>query len=56
MPAVRIRNLDDVRARDQTGARGIVEVQLVPGDDKRMTICQAPGAILPQAPPTAPGQ
>jgi hypothetical protein len=56
MPAVRIRNLDDVRAWDQTRARAIVEVQLVPGDDKRMTICQVPGAILPLAPPAAPGQ
>jgi hypothetical protein len=55
MPAVRMRNLDDVRAWYHTGARGTVEVRLVPGDDKRMTICQVPGAILRPAPPTAPG-
>jgi hypothetical protein len=56
MPAVRMCNLHDVRAWYQTGAKGTVEVRLVPGDDKRMTICQVPGAVLPLALPTAPGQ
>lgn len=55
MPAVRMSNLDDVRAWHQTGAKGSVEVRLAPGNDKRMTIRQVPGAILPPAPSAAPG-
>ncbi|MDQ2873496.1 MAG: hypothetical protein M3Y33_01150 [Actinomycetota bacterium] len=50
MPAVRMSNLNDVRAWYQAGASGTIEVGLVPGDDKRMTIRQLPGAILPSAP------
>ena len=55
MPAVRMSNLDDVQAWRRTGAKGTVEVRLVPGEDKRMTIRQVPGAILPTAPSAAPG-
>lgn len=55
MPAVRMSNLDDVQAWRRTGAKGTVEVRLVPGEDKRMTIRQVPGAILPAAPSAAPG-
>src|SRR5258707_15241817 len=47
MPAVRMSNLDDVQAWRRTGAKGTVEVRLAPGEDKRMTIRQVPGAILP---------
>ncbi len=47
MPVVRMSNLDDVRAWHRTGANGTVQVRLVPGDDKRMTIRQIPGATLP---------
>ena len=56
MQAARMSNLDDARAWYQAGASGTIEVRLVPGDDKRMTIRQVPGAMLPPAPPAASGQ
>jgi hypothetical protein len=56
MPAVAISNLDHVRAWHLKGSKGSVEVQLVPGEDNRMTIRQIPGAILPTAPSPVPGR
>jgi len=50
MPVARMSNLDEVRAWYQLGARGTVEIRLVPGDDKRMTIRQAPGFAPPPVP------
>ena len=47
MPAARISNLDEVRSWYQAGAKGAVEIRLVPGEDKRMTIRHVPGGVLP---------